>query len=177
MANLRTIRRRIRSVQNTAKVTRAMQMIAASKMRRAQEQAMAARPYADKIRQVLSSITGQRAQGDDLVHPLLERRAIHKSLIVHLTPDRGLCGGLPGNLNRRSAQIILEKQEPVTLLTVGRKGRDFMVRAGQDVAGVFLGLSDRPTLADTVPITHMMERLYTDREVDQVLLVYLNSST
>ena len=172
MANLRIIRRRIRSVQNTAKVTRAMQMIAASKMRRAQEQALAARPYADKIHQVLSSIAGQRAQGDELVHPLLERRPIRKSLVVHLTPDRGLCGGLPGNLNRRSAQLILENEQPVSLLTVGRKGRDFMVRTGQDVVGVFIGLSDRPTLADTLPITHMMERLYTDSEVDQVLLVY-----
>ena len=172
MANLRIIRRRIRSVQNTAKVTRAMQMIAASKMRRAQEQALAARPYADKIHQVLSSIAGQRAQGDELVHPLLERRPIRKSLVVHLTPDRGLCGGLPGNLNRRSAQLILENEQPVSLLTVGRKGRDFMVRTGQDVVGVFIGLSDRLTLADTLPITHMMERLYTDSEVDQVLLVY-----
>ena len=172
MANLRIIRRRIRSVQNTAKVTRAMQMIAASKMRRAQEQALAARPYADKIHQVLSSIAGQRAQGDELVHPLLERRPIRKSLVVHLTPDRGLCGGLPGNLNRRSAQLILENEQPVSLLTVGRKGRDFMVRTGQDVVGVFIGLSDRPTLADTLPITHMMERLYTDSEVDQVLLLY-----
>ena len=172
MANLRIIRRRIRSVQNTAKVTRAMQMIAASKMRRAQEQALAARPYADKIHQVLSSIAGQRAQGDELVHPLLERRPIRKSLVVHLTPDRGLCGGLPGNLNRRSAQLILENEQPVSLLTVGRKGRDFMVRTGQDVVGVFIGLIDRPTLADTLPITHMMERLYTDSEVDQVLLVY-----
>ncbi len=172
MANLRIIRRRIRSVQNTAKVTRAMQMIAASKMRRAQEQALAARPYADKIHQVLSSITGQRAQGDELVHPLLERRPVRKSLVVHLTPDKGLCGGLPGNLNRRTAQFILGNEQPVSLLTVGRKGRDFMIRTGQDVVGAFIGLTDRPTLADTLPITQMMERLYTDREVDQVLLVY-----
>ena len=172
MANFRTIRRRIRSVQNTAKVTRAMQLIAASKMRRAQEQVVAARPYAQKIRQVLSELAGQRSGGDDVQHPLLQQRPVHQSLVVHFTPDRGLCGGLPGNMNRRTAQFILDSAHPVSLLTVGKKGRDFMVRTRQDVIGVFINLSDRPSLADSLPITHLMERLYTDGTVDQVVLAY-----
>ena len=172
MANLRNIRRRIRSVQNTAKVTRAMQMIAASKMRRAQEQVLAARPYAEKIRQVLGGLAAQRSVGEEVLHPLLERRAVQKSLVLLLTPDRGLAGGMPGNMNRAAAQFILEQQAPVSVVTVGKKGRDFMVRAAQDVVASFTDMSDRPSLADTLPITHLVERLYTDHEVDQVFMGY-----
>ena len=172
MANIRTIRRRIRSVQNTAKVTRAMQMVAASKMRRAQEQVLAARPYSQKIRQVLGGLAGQRLEGDEPLHPLLERRPVSRSLVVHFTPDRGLCGGLPANMNRRTAQFIMETEARVSVVTVGKKGRDFMVRAGQDVIGVFTDLADRATLADTLPIALMMQTLYANAEVDQVFLAY-----
>jgi F-type H+-transporting ATPase subunit gamma len=172
VANLRIIRRRIRSVQNTAKVTRAMQMVAASKMRRAQEQVLAARPYAQKIRQVLSELAAQNVGGDEQMHPLLQRRPIRKLLVVHITPDRGLCGGLPSNMNRRTAEFITENEQPVALIAVGKKGQDFMVRTRQDVAGVFLDLGDRPALADTLPITHLMESMYTSGDVDQVVLAY-----
>ena len=172
MPNLRTIRRRIRSVGNTAKVTRAMQMIAASKMRRAQEQVLAARPYAQKIRQVLGELAAQRTPGEEYTHPLLQRRPVRKSLLVHFSPDRGLCGGMPGNMNRRGAQFILDSPVSVSVVTVGKKGRDFMVRTGQEVIGVFTDLGDRPSLADILPIVRLMEQLYTSGEVDQVILAY-----
>ena len=172
MPNVRTIRRRIRSVQNTAKVTKAMQMVAASKMRRAQERVLAGRPYAEKIRQVLAGLSTQRHDGEGPLHPLLERRPVHGVLVIDVTPDRGLCGGLPGNMNRRVGQFILEQGAEVTVITVGRKGRDFMVRSGRDVKAVFTDLGDRPSLVDTLPITHLVSQMYADGEVDQVFLAY-----
>ena len=172
MPNLRAIRRRIRSVGNTAKVTRAMQMVAASKMRRAQEQVLAGRPYAEKLRQVLGELTSQGVGDTDFTHPLLERRPIQKSLMVHFTPDRGLCGGLPSNINRWAAQFILGAPAPVAVITIGRKGRDFMVRSRQDVAGVFTDLGDRPALADVLPIVHLVEQMYSTGDVDQVVFTY-----
>ena len=172
MANVRTIRRRIRSVQNTAKVTKAMQMIAASKMRRAQERVLASRPYAEKLQVVLANLAAQRTGDEGPLHPLLEQRPTQRVLLVHVTPDRGLCGGLPGNMNRRSGLLLLEQTAPVSVITVGRKGRDFMVRSGRDVKAVFTDLGDRPSLADTLPITHRISQMYTEGEVDQVFLAY-----
>ena len=149
-----------------------MQMIAGSKMRRAQERVLAGRPYSDKLRAVLAALAHNQPAGGDALHPLLEHRPVQRALVVHITPDPGLCGGLPSNINRTVGQFILRSEVPVTAVTVGRKGRDFMVRAGRDVHAVFTDLSDRPTLADTLPITHMVEQLYNSREVDQVHLAY-----
>ena len=172
MPNLRTIRRRIRSCNNTAKITRAMQMIAATKMRRAQDQVLAARPYAEKIRQVLGELAAQQTVGDEFSHPLLQRRPVRKTLMVHFTPDRGLCGGMPGNMNRRAAQFVLDSPVPAAIITVGKKGRDFMVLTGQDMVGVFTDLGDRPSLADILPIVRLMEQTYISGGVDQVVLGY-----
>ena len=147
MANVRQLRRRIRSVQNTAKVTRAMQMIAASKMRRAQDRVAAARPYASKIREVIAGLTSM-SPGDDDIHPLLERRPVRRSLIVHVTPDRGLAGGLPTNMNRATAERVLRAESPVVVITIGRKGRNFFTRTGADIIADYSGMSDRPTVAD-----------------------------
>ncbi len=173
MANLREIKRRIRSVQNTAKVTRAMQMIAASKMRRAQESVLSARPYAEKLRQVLGDLAAAHGtSGEEVQHPLLERRVVQKSLMVHFTPDRGLAGGMPGNMNRRGAQFIVDQESPTVLITVGKKGRDFMVRTGQEVLAEFTDMGDRPRLADTEPITFLMREQYITGQVDEVFLSY-----
>ena len=149
-----------------------MQMVAASKMRRAQEQAVAARPYAEKLRTVLSALVAQGAGQGDVVHPLLEERPVRSVLLLEITPDRGLAGGLPSSINRASAQFILAQQVPCAVITSGRKGRDFMVRTSRDLRATFLNMSDRPTMADTLPITSMVGRMYTDGEVDQVHLAY-----
>ena len=101
MPSVRDIRRRVRSVENTAKITKAMSMIAASKMRRAQDMAIQGRPYSDRLRSLLSNIAAQRHE-TDTVHPLLERRTINKLSIVLITPDRGLTGGLHSKINRYS---------------------------------------------------------------------------
>ena len=171
MANVRQLRRRIRSVQNTAKVTRAMQMIAASKMRRAQDRAAAARPYASKIREVIAGLTSM-SPGDDDIHPLLERRPVRRSLIVHVTPDRGLAGGLPTNMNRATAERVLRAESPVVVITIGRKGRNFFTRTGADIIADYSGMSDRPTVADCSPIVHQVDRMYRAGEVDEVHLAY-----
>ena len=102
MASIRLIRRRIRGIQNIAKITRAMEMIAASKMRRAQEASLAGRPYSEKISQVLADLAALPQAGDRLP-PLLQRRPVVRVTIVHITPDRGLCGGLIAGINRRTA--------------------------------------------------------------------------
>ena len=169
MANIRTIRRRIRGVQNIAKITKAMEMIAASKMKRAQERGLAGRPYAEKIQQVIADLAALPETGSAL-HPLLQRRPVAKIVTVHITPDRGLCGGLNTNLNRLTASFILGQTVPVTLITVGRKGLDFMRRYRRDILAEFTQLGDRPSLLDTLPISHIIIDGYSRGSVD---LVYL----
>ena len=171
MANIRQIRRRIRGVQSTAKITRAMEMIATSKMRRAQEAGVAGRPYDEKIRQVISDLAALTQSGGAL-HPLLQRRPASRVAVVHITPDRGLCGGLNANINRTTASFILEQTAPVTLITVGRKGNEFMRRVGRDIRAEFNRLGDRPSLMDTLPISRIVIDDYTSGLVDMVYLAY-----
>ncbi|TET40748.1 MAG: ATP synthase F1 subunit gamma [Dehalococcoidia bacterium] len=171
MATIREIRRRIRSVQSTAKVTRAMEMVAASKMRRAQERTIAARPYAERMGQVLADLAAQRQAGDE-IHPLLIQRPVNRIAVVHISADRGLCGGLNANVNRRTVSFVLEQSVPVTLVAVGRKGRDFMVRYGQEVRAEFTRLGDRPSILDILPIARVVIDDYTDGLIDEVYLSY-----
>ena len=171
MANIRLIRRRIKGVQSTAKISRAMEMIATLKMRRAQERGLAGRPYSEKIHQVIADLAALPIEGGAL-HPLLQRRVVKRIAIVHITPDRGLCGGLNANLNRKTAGFILEQTMPVTLVTVGRKGRDFMRRYRREIRAEFTALGDRPSLLDTLPISRIVIDDYTSGLVDMVYLVY-----
>ena len=175
MPNLRDIRRRIRSIQNTGKVTKAMEMIAASKLRRTQVAALAARPYSDKILEVIGHLAAQPTDEAGGTQPLLERRPVNNIEVLHITPDRGLCGGLHGNLNGMVGQFILSAPAPVRLVCVGRKGRDFMVRYGRDVRATFMNISDRLTLADTLAISHIAIDDYTSGEADEVYLAYPES--
>ncbi len=171
MADIRLIRRRIRGIKGISKITRAMEMIATSKMRRAQERGLAGRPYSEKIQQVLADLAALSQDGDSL-HPLLQRRPVTKIALVHITPDRGLCGGLNANLNRKAAGFILEQDVPVTVIAVGRKGRDFMGRHGRDIRAEFTQLGDKPSLFDVLPIAHIVIDDYTSGVVDLVYLVY-----
>jgi len=171
LANIRLIRRRIRGVQGIAKITRAMEMVATLKMRRAQEAGLAGRPYSEKIQQVLADLAALPREGKPL-HPLLQRRPVAKIAIVHITPDRGLCGGLNANINRLTASFILEQSAPVTLIGVGRKGLDFMRRYGRDIRAEFTWLGDRPSLLDTLPISRIVIDDYTSGIIDLVYLAY-----
>jgi len=171
MANIRIIRRRIRSIQNIAKITRAMEMIATSRMKRAQERGLAGRPYSEKIRQVISDLAALPETGSTL-HPLLQKRPINNIAVVHITPDRGLCGGLHSSLNRKTASFILEQNISVALIVVGRKGRDFMRRSSRDIRAEFTQLSDKPSLLDTLPISRIIIDDYTSGAIDLVYLTY-----
>ena len=170
MANIRLIRRRIRGVQSIAKITRAMEMIATSKMRRAQDRGLAGRPYAEKIMQVISDLAA--IQGDNPLHPLLQRRPISRVAIVHITPDRGLCGGLNANINRSANSFILQQQAPVSVTAVGRKGLDSMHRLGREIRAEFTGLGDQPSLLDTLPISRIIIDDYESGQIDAAYLSY-----
>ncbi len=172
MPSVRQIRRRIRSVENTAKITKAMSMIAASKMRRAQESALSGRPYSDRIQSLLSHLAAQPQDDEERMPALLRRREVNNAQVVVITPDRGLTGGLNSNINRAAAQFIVGQSAKVSVICVGRKGRDFMVRSGQDVRAVFTDMPDRPLLTDVTPITRLVIDAYTREETDAVYLVY-----
>jgi len=171
LANIRIIRRRIRGTQNTAKITRAMEMVAASKMKRTQERGLAGRPYSEKIQQVIADLAALPETGRAL-HPLLQRRPVAKVAIVHITPDRGLCGGLNTNINRLTANFILQQSVPVTLVAVGSKGCSFMRRYDRDICAEFTQLGDRPSLLDTLPVSRVIIDDYSSTIVDLVYLVY-----
>ncbi|MBE0479411.1 MAG: ATP synthase F1 subunit gamma [Dehalococcoidia bacterium] len=171
MIPIRILRRRIRSIQNTAKVTRAMEMIAASKMRQAQQRVLASRPYADKMLEVVAHLAAQ-AQPGDTVHPLLVRREPKNIGIIHITADRGLCGGLNANMNRRVLSFMDEVGLPAAVMPVGRKGRDFMARLGQNIIAEFTHLGDRPALIDTLAISRIVIDDYIAGVFDQVYLAY-----
>jgi F-type H+-transporting ATPase subunit gamma len=169
MPNIRAIRRRIRSVRNIAKITRAMEMVAASKMRQAQERGLAGRPYAEKIQQVIADLA---ALPDTGWHPLLENRPVNNITVIHITPDRGLCGGLNANINRLTAHFIMENKGKVDIVGVGKKGIDFMTRYGRDVIAEFSRLGDKPGLLDTLPISRIIIDSYSKRQTDRVCLAY-----
>ncbi len=171
MANIRIIKRRIRSVQNTAKITHAMEMIAASKMRRAQQRVMAARPYAEKMQQILGNLAAQPQEAQDL-HPLMEQRDAQRITLLHITPDRGLTGGLTANLNRRAAQFTLEEKTPVNSVTIGRKAREFMVRHGQDLRAVFTDLGDGVGVEALLPVARILVDDYTNGATDRVYIIF-----
>jgi F-type H+-transporting ATPase subunit gamma len=165
-------RDRIRSVSNTAKVTGAMQMIAASKMNRAQNMVQAGRPYADRIRDVLGDLAALAAKDDDAPPvDLLKVRPEKKTLVLLLTPDRGLAGALVGNLQRAAANFIRDTEGEVSIVAVGRKGEKFATRAGQDLKASFT-VPDRPTLDDTIAVGRMLVDEYSSERVDRVVLIY-----
>jgi F-type H+-transporting ATPase subunit gamma len=171
MASIKILRRRIKSIQGTAKITRAMEMIATAKLRRTQQQALAGRPYSQKIRQVIADLAIE-PRGKAGIPPLLQKRDVKKIYIVHLTTDRGLCGGLNTNLNRMVAKFILDQKVPVHLITVGKKGRSFARSSGLNIYAEFTGLGDRTTLRETLPISQIVVEDYSKGDVDLVYLAY-----
>ncbi|MBI2724118.1 MAG: ATP synthase F1 subunit gamma [Chloroflexi bacterium] len=170
MATVRQIRRRVRSVTSIAKVTKAMELVAGSKMRRSQTRAVASRPYADKMMEILGNLA--RQQGDDAErHPFMTVRPVQNALVLFLSPNRGLAGGLPSNMNRRAASFALEQEAPVSFVTIGRKGRDFVLRAGQPLKAEFT-MPEYPDLADTLPVTRVITDEYLAGAVDRVFLLW-----
>ena len=173
MATLRDIRRRIRSVESTQKITRAMKLVAAAKLRRAQERIVAARPYAGKMAELLGNLVAGAETGDGAAHPLLERREGPRRQIVVVTADRGLAGAFNSNVIRRALELIRQSSAPdVTLIVVGRKGRDFLRRRGHTIAHEMLGFWDRLAYSHAAELADRFMQQYAAGEVDEVHLVY-----
>lgn len=171
MATVRELRRRIKGITSIAQVTRAMQMVAASKMRRAQEQALATRAYAAKSWELISHLAAQ--PGHEQLHPLLvERRPPRKMGMVLITSDKGLCGSYNTNVLRTALQFMQQANLPVSICTIGRKGRDFMVRHGGHVVAEFSLGARHPTVLDVTPIARTVIEDYEKGLCDQVWLVY-----
>ena len=177
MASTREIRRRINSVRNVAQITRAVQLVASSKMRRAQERVIASRPYSAELVKLLARLASQAEGQEEL--PLLSSRTVRKIGIVLITPDRGLAGALSSNTNRRAIQLVTEQRRelgnpnlPVKFIAVGRKGRDFLARSHLDVLAEFIRLGDQPGQADVRAIARTVTDAYLNEDMDQVFLIY-----
>lgn len=172
MATIRQLKRRIQSVKNTAKITNALQLVAASKMRRAQDRAMQAQPYAEKLRHVISGLATYSNSEGEAPHRLLEAREVKNIAVLHVTPDRGLCGGLNANLNRSAGTFVALQHEPVQVVAVGKKGRDFFIRAHVHLEAEFTELGDYPTQAETLGISKVIINDYLDGVVDRVYISF-----
>ena len=175
MASQREIRRRIRSVRNISQITRAMEMVSASRLRRAQQRVTAARPYTERLNAVIANLAGAAgaAADEDVSFPLLDQRPIRRAELILITPDRGLTGALNSNVIRRASRYILnEAGVPVSIIAVGRKGRDFMVRYRREVVAEFTALGDYPTLNQVTPITQIAVDDFVNGRVDAVFVVY-----
>lgn len=171
MASLRDIKRRIAGVKNISQVTRAMQMIAAAKMRRAQDQVRSSRPYADKAWEVLTHLSQQPGSKDQL-HPLLVQRPVKKACIVLINSDRGLAGGYSSNMMRKTAHFIKDYGKPISLVTVGRKGKTFFRNASSPIIAEFSGMPDKPSVLDVLPIAKIVIDDFLSGEFDEVYLAY-----
>lgn len=171
MANAREVRLRIRSIKNIAQLTRALQTVSASKVRRAMAAMLETRPYATKAWQVLTHIAGQPGRAN--LHPLLTRREqVQNVIVVLLTSDRGLAGAYNTNIVRFCLQQFDKYPVPVKYVTVGRKGRDLMYRRGKAILAEFTNLPAAPTFADVSAIGRLVVDDFLNGLADEVYLVY-----
>lgn len=169
MASQREIKRRIRSIKNTAQITKAMQTVAASRMRRAQQRVSATRPYAQHIRAIVADVAGKSGAAG---HPLLAQRDVRNVEILMISPDRGLAGAMVTNIKRETSRLISAQQQPVRVIAVGRKGRDFIARSRLRMVAEFTQLGDHPSADVVGPIARQLLDDYESGEADIVYLVY-----
>jgi F-type H+-transporting ATPase subunit gamma len=169
--SLREIKRRIKTVKNIAQVTRAMQLVAASKMKRAQEQALASRTYAEKAKEVLEHLASQPGALEHL-HPLLAKRPIKSVGVLLITADRGLAGAYNGNVIRAALRKADSLEHPVSYVAVGRRGRDILTRYKHNLTAEFSDLPDRPLLVDVLPIAQVVTNDFLDGKFDELYVVY-----
>ena len=167
MATPRDLRRRIKSIKNTSQITKAMQMVAASKMRKAQQAALAGRPYASLMNSVLAEVT---AHAGDFSHPLLERREVKKRCVLVVSTDKGLCGALNSNLLREAARF---DNESTIYVTAGKKASQFIARTKRHLAAEF-SYKDTPMFSEARAISRFAQDLFIKGEVDRVDVLYTN---
>ncbi|HKP81497.1 MAG TPA: ATP synthase F1 subunit gamma [Pyrinomonadaceae bacterium] len=174
MPNLLDIRRRIKSVKNTQQITKAMKMVSAAKLKRAQDRVMMARPFANKMGEVLGELASRTDQ--DFHHPLLDLRGDQRYLLVLITADKGLCGGFNTNLTKAAQAFMRENPDKnVELMAIGRKGRDFFRSRHATITSEFLGLTGkgRVEFSEALEVAQTIIKEYTeDKEIDKVFLIY-----
>ncbi|GAW31400.1 MAG: ATP synthase F1 subunit gamma [Bacillota bacterium] len=168
MPSMRDIKRRIKSIKNTEQITKAMKMVAAAKLRKAQDKVFQARPYARELAGTLSRLAGAAL---DSTHPLMVKREVKKVAFVVVTADRGLCGGYNANIIRKVRSEISAFND-VSLICVGRKGRDFFRRIGVPIIAEFTGLGEEARYQDAKLIAETIVDLYLKGEFDEVYVVY-----
>jgi F-type H+-transporting ATPase subunit gamma len=169
MASRREIKRRIRSIQSTAQITKALQMVSAAKMRRAQQRVQQTRPYSEHLRGIVADIGGREGVEG---HPLLAKRDIKTVELVTISPDGGMAGGLVTNLNRETLRTVQQHNLPTKVVAIGKKGRDFAVRARFDLISEFLKLGDHPAAADIRPAAQQVIDDFRNGQTDVVYLIY-----
>lgn len=174
MASAREIQRRIRSVTNMSQVTRAMEMVSAVKMRKAQQRVLASRPYSERLEAVIADLAALTIDPEHAAaFPLLQQREVKRAALILVSPDRGLNGALNSNIMRRASRYILSEADvPVEVIAAGKKGRDFMVRTRQEVVAAFIGLGDEVTLDEVRPIAEVALEDFYAGKVDAVYVVY-----
>jgi F-type H+-transporting ATPase subunit gamma len=165
MPSTRDIRRRIKSVKNTAQITKAMQMVASSKMRRAQMAALAGRPYAQLMNRILAEVSGNAG---DFAHPLMEKREVKKRAVLLISTDKGLCGALNSNLTREAAKF---DKDTTVFVCAGRKGSQFVARTKRQLAAEFT-YKDAPSFAEARAMSKFVQELFLKGEVDRVDVLF-----
>jgi len=174
MPNLLDIRRRIKSVKNTQQITKAMKMVSAAKLKRAQDRVVTARPFANKMTEVLSELA--KRTDEDFHHPLLDLREDQRYLLVLVTADKGLCGAFNTNLIKAAQAFIKENNsKTIELLAIGRKGRDFFRNRNAVIAGEYVGVTGkgRVDFSEALEVARSIIKRYTeDKEIDKVFLIY-----
>jgi len=174
MPNLLDIRRRIKSVKNTQQITKAMKMVSAAKLKRAQDRVITARPFANKMMEVLGELA--KRTDEDFHHPLLDLRGDQRYLLVLITADKGLCGAFNTNLTKVAQTFIRENPDKtIELLAIGRKGRDFFRNRGAVIAAEYIGLTGkgRVEFSEALEVARSIIKVYTeDTAIDKVFLVY-----
>ncbi|MGA7988350.1 MAG: ATP synthase F1 subunit gamma [Candidatus Dormiibacterota bacterium] len=169
MPSLRDLRRRIKGVQNMRKITKAMELVAAARMRRAQERVLAARPYSDEIASIMTELMRRSPQYQ---HPYLQVNPVEKRLIILVTGDRGLCGALNSNNTRLAVRAAAQSSVPVSYVTIGRRGRDVIRRLHRDLVADQSMLGDRPTMGDVLPAARVAMEQFESGDVQQIDIVY-----
>ncbi|WP_227762532.1 ATP synthase F1 subunit gamma [Zhaonella formicivorans] len=169
MPGMRDIKRRIRSIESTQKITKAMKMVAAAKLRKSQNKVVSARPYSAKLQEVL----GRLVHGsEDYSHPLLDSRETSRVGYVVITADRGLCGGYNANLIRLTESLIRENDKESVIIAVGKKGRDYFRRRGYTLLREYLDLGDDPNYIQARELARELAQIYISGEVQELNLVY-----
>lgn len=170
----REIRRKIKSIKNTRQITKAMELVAASKMRKAVASTLAMRPYARLAQALLTNLSDKTGES---MHPLLAKRKVKKALAILISTDRGLCGGLNAQLFRKVGEYVAAENKKaaapeISFIAIGKKAQDFLRRTGQKIVAVYSGMGNNPTMKESFAVSRMVLQDYINGTYDKVTLIY-----